>query len=101
MASAASPCCHLLRQVVRTGQLWHPHPLAWIWPTGVAEIQVSAERRARIARDVKGPYGELLIFHRTPQPLDEYVVPPHAPRPSMLVAIFCSSSSPANAALAN
>ena len=44
----------------------------------IVEIQILAKRRTRIANAVIGAQIHLLVFHRPPQTLDEYVVPPSA-----------------------
>jgi hypothetical protein len=65
----------------------------------IVELDVPAERRARLAHRVVGTQIHLLVFDRPPQPLDEHVVAPsslavHADRdlPATERAGECSTS---------
>ena len=47
-------------------------------PLAVVKVQISANRRARLADAVIGAQINLLVFDRFPEPLDEDVVAPRA-----------------------
>jgi hypothetical protein len=42
----------------------------------ILEVEIVADRCARLADAVVGPQIYLLVFDAAPQPLDEHVVPP-------------------------
>src|SRR5689334_22236373 len=47
-------------------------------PPSIIEVQIPANRRPGLSNGVVGPDVDLLVFHRSPKPLDEYIVPPSA-----------------------
>jgi hypothetical protein len=49
-----------------------------MWTATIVEVEISADRVARLADAVIGPQVYLLVFDAAPQPLDEHVVPPSA-----------------------
>src|SRR3982751_4308224 len=59
---------------------------------GIVEAEVPADRGAGLADRVVGPEIDLLVLDRSPEPLDEDVVPP-GPLPSMLMTIPALSST--------
>src|SRR5213076_3296220 len=49
-----------------------------MWAASVVEVEVTADRSARLGHAVVGPQIHLLVFDAAPQPLDEDVVAPSA-----------------------
>jgi hypothetical protein len=49
-----------------------------VFRCAVVEVQIAANRCARLADAVVGPQIHLLVFDAAPQPLDEHVVAPRA-----------------------
>ena len=89
-----------LRQVVEVGVIRRSSVKARMRALAVVEVQIPADRGARLADAVVGPQIDLFVFDRAPEPLDEDVVAPRAP------AVHADrdgvvSSRPVNAALVN
>src|SRR5215216_3886867 len=69
-------CCRDLRQMSEIGVVRRPSVKARMRALAVVEIQIPADRGARLGDAVVGPQMDLLVFDRTPEPLDEHVVAP-------------------------
>src|SRR6476619_4919722 len=74
---------------------------ARVGPPTVVKSEVLADRSAGLADAAVAPQIHLLVFDAAPQPLDEDVVAPGAPLPSMLIAIPFLISTSVNAAPVN
>src|SRR6267142_5409014 len=64
----------------------------------VIEVEISADRAARLADGVIGPQVHLLVFDAAPEPFDKHVVPPcalavHADRDAVVGEHACKSLS--------
>src|ERR1700676_4831173 len=70
--------CRDLRQGVEVGVIGRPSVKARMRTLAVVEVQIPADRGARLADAVVGPQIDLFVFDRAPEPLDKHVV---APRP--------------------
>src|SRR5271168_776235 len=71
-------CCRELRQVVEVGAIRSPRVKARMRAPAVVEVQIPPERATRLADAIVGPQVDLLVFDRTPQPLDKHIVAPGA-----------------------
>src|SRR5271168_4899315 len=71
-------CCRELRQVVEVGAIRSPRVKARMRAPAVVEVQIPPERASRLADAIVGPQIDLLVFDRTPQPLDKHIVAPGA-----------------------
>ena len=69
-------------------------------PAAVVEGQVAADRSPGVGDGIVGAQVDLFILDRSPEPLEEDVVPPRSP-PSMLMAMPLSRSSVVKAMLVN
>jgi hypothetical protein len=49
-----------------------------MWAAAIVEVEITADRVARLADAFISPQIHLLVFDAAPQPLDEHVVPPSA-----------------------
>src|SRR5271169_3638784 len=71
-------CCRKLRQVVEVSAIRSPRVKAGMRTPAIIEVQIPPERGTRLADAIVGPQVDLLVFDRTPQPLDKHIVAPGA-----------------------
>ena len=76
LETTRNSCCRDLRQMSEVGVVRRPSVKARMRALAVVEIQIPADRGARLGDAVVGPQIDLLVFDRTPEPLDEHVVAP-------------------------
>src|SRR5215212_10578467 len=76
LETTRNSCCRDLRQVVEIGVIRRPSVKARMGALAVVEVQIPADRSARLADAIVGPQIDLFVFDRAPEPLDEHVVAP-------------------------
>src|SRR5260370_12889401 len=64
--------------MVEVGAIRRPSVKARMRSLAVVEVEIAADRGARLADAVVGPEIDLFVFDRAPEPLDENVVPPRS-----------------------